>query len=82
MLLKLLYFLVFDPNPFLSFIFFPHSFFFSFFFTDLFSRKWKIRGNYENNIEMKKGTKTGKWKWLNLKLLVKIFAASRKQLKK
>lgn len=31
---------------------------------------------------MKKGTKTGKWKWLNLKLLVKIFAASRKQLKK
>lgn len=30
----------------------------------------------------KKGTKTGKWEWFNQKILVKIFATLRKQLKK
>lgn len=83
MSLKLLNFLVFDPNPFFSFIFPSFFFFFLFYFPDpLFSRRLKIRGNCENDIEKKKGTKTGKWKWFNLNILVKIFATLRKQLKK
>lgn len=32
-------------------------------------------------MEKKKGTKTGKWEWFNQKILVKIFATLRKQLK-
>lgn len=57
--LKLLYVLVSDPTHF-SVLYFPLSLF-SFSFPDLlFSRKLKIRGNSENNIEKKKGTKTGK----------------------